>query len=226
MSLHTFVYLYFFNLLPSISRCVAQPRDALVKLMDPSVRLAAWTGVFGAALVTVLAPQILGLFYSQSYVGGAPSFSILIWMLPVAMLSGHHRYILIAYNHQKRLFLCTALAAAAAVVFGLILVPLYGGPGAAWALLIAITVNFALAYISVRQLVFEVPVHRQMAGPLAALGVAAVLYGLLRSWNTGFAIAAASAVYVGFLLYADGAGLLAFLQVVFRRTATPVGSVS
>ena len=45
MALHTFVWLYFFNLLPSISRCVALPHQKLLELMDGSVRLAAWAGL-------------------------------------------------------------------------------------------------------------------------------------------------------------------------------------
>ena len=38
MALHTFVWLYFFNLLPSISRCVGQPREYLQGLMSRSIR--------------------------------------------------------------------------------------------------------------------------------------------------------------------------------------------
>jgi hypothetical protein len=46
MARHSFVWLYFFNLLPSISRCVARPKQDMLELMDGSVRLTAWAGLF------------------------------------------------------------------------------------------------------------------------------------------------------------------------------------
>ena len=62
MALHTFVWLYFFNLLPSIARCVGKPHEHLLKLMDQSVRFTAWTGLFVAAVLTVIAHDLLRSF--------------------------------------------------------------------------------------------------------------------------------------------------------------------
>jgi O-antigen/teichoic acid export membrane protein len=221
MALHTFVYLYFFNLLPSISRCAALPHNYLLELMDRSVRFAAWAGLFGAALLTALAPRLLTLIYGPPFRPASHSFSILAWMLPVAMLSGHHRYILIAYNRQTTLLSCTTISAAAAVLLGFTLVPFYGGPGAAWALLIALMINFALVYISVQRLVVEVPVHRQLWAPLAALAVSVIVYLALARWSIGVGLAAALVVYVGCLVKSDGPQLASFLLTIVRK---PVGS--
>jgi len=223
MALHTFVYLYFFNLLPSISRCAALPHKYLLELMDRSIRFGAWASLFGAALLTALAPQLLTLMYGPPFRPASNSFSILAWMLPVAMLSGHHRYILIAYNHQTTLLRCTAISAVAAVLLGFTLVPFYGGPGAAWALLIALLINFALVYISVRQLVVKVPVHRQLYAPLSALAVSVILYLVLARWNVGVALAGGSAVYVAGLVGSDGPRLASFLLTIVRK---PPGSTA
>jgi len=223
MALHTFVYLYFFNLLPSISRCAALPHKYLLELMDRSIRFGAWASLFGAALLTALAPQLLTLMYGPPFRPASHSFSILAWMLPVAMLSGHHRYILIAYNHQTTLLRCTAISAVAAVLLGFTLVPFYGGPGAAWALLIALLINFALVYVSVRQLVVKVPVHRQLYAPLSALAVSVILYLVLARWNVGVALAGGSAVYVAGLVGSDGPRLASFLLTIVRK---PPGSTA
>jgi O-antigen/teichoic acid export membrane protein len=195
MALHTFVWLYFFNLLPSISRCVAWPDEHLLKLMDHSMRLAAWVSLF------------------------AGSFSILAWMLPVAMVSGHHRYILIAYNQQRRLFWCVAASAAAAVGLSLVLVPRYSGPGAAWALLCANVLNLVLVYFSVRQLVVRVPVSRPMAMPLLALACSTVIYIVLVQWNFWVAAGASTAFYLSMAIRSDGRRLFTFVQTVVRKPA-------
>ena len=226
MALHTFVYLYFFNLLPSISRCAALPHKYLLELMDRSIRLGAWASLFLAALLTALAPQLLTLMYGPPFRPASHSFSILVWMLPVAMLSGHHRYILIAYNHQKTLLRCTAYSAAVAVLLGFALVPFYRGPGAAWALLIALLLNLALVYISVRRLVVEVPVHRQLAAPLTALAVSVILYLVLARWNVGVALAASAAVYMAGLVRSDGRRLASFLLTIVRKPSGSRGCVT
>jgi O-antigen/teichoic acid export membrane protein len=217
MALHTFVWLYFFNLLPSISRCVALPARHLLELMDRSIRFAAWSGLFAIGVLSALAPMILTMIYGPAFRAATSSFSVLAWMLPVAMLSGHHRFILIGYGHQKMLLTCTAASAVAAVALGFLLVPLYGGVGAAWALLIANVVNFALVYFAVRSLVARISVVRQLGAPLAAFCFSCAAYYSLVGWNPWVALAVALVFYVSCLVWTDGRDLGAFLLSVVRK---------
>ncbi len=212
MALNTFVWLYFFNLLPSISRCVGRPAAQLLDLMNGSIRLTAWTGLFGAALLTALAPQVLGILYGSNFRGAAVSLSILVWMLPIAMLSGHYRYALIAYRLQNRLLRCTVISAVVAVGLGFALVPLYGGTGAAWALLIANAVNFLLVWYAVRELVTVIPLGANLAAPLGALLVAGIVYAALAGRNVPLAVSGAVTVYLAALLCFDGRRLFSFMR--------------
>ena len=59
MALHSFVSIYFYNLLPSISRCAALPHKYLLELMDRSLRFSVWVGLLSAAILTALAPHLL-----------------------------------------------------------------------------------------------------------------------------------------------------------------------
>lgn len=221
MALHTFVWLYFFNLLPSISRCALRPHRHLLDLMDGSIRLIAWAGFFGAALLTALGPDILGLVYGRSFRGASSSFSILVWMLPIAMLSGHHRYVLIAYNQQKTLLYCSVASAVAAVLLGIALVPFYGGTGAAWALLIANFANFVLVYRAVQRLIVEIPVGQPIAVPAGALSLSVFCYVALARWNSGLALAVAIAVYLAILAGSDGQRLISFVRVIRKSALSP-----
>jgi PST family polysaccharide transporter len=218
MALHTFVVLYFFNLLPSISRCVGRPNSQLLQLMDRSVRLVSWAGLYAAAALSVLAPWVLHLLYGRAFRIGGGTLAILVWMLPIAMLSGHHRYILVAYNRQTRLLGCMVASAIAAIVSGLILTPLYGGRGAACALLIANALNLVLVYLSVRKLIVNVPIWPQLRVPLAALLSGALIFFALVRWNIFAALAAGSVWYLGVLAWKDGASLLAFLKSLVRNS--------
>ncbi len=216
MASHTFVMLYFFNLLPSIARCTRLPQEHLLKLMDDSLRFMVWSGLLAAALLAALAPQVMTLVYGPSFRGGGPSFAVLVWVLPVAMLSGHHRYILVAYNRQKWLLVSTSIAAAVAVILAFALIPSYKGLGAAWALLIANIVLFALVYFAVRRYVVEVPVHRQLFAPLVALALASLCFFLLARWSLFAAVLAAGAVYLGVFIKTDGPRLILFLRSIIR----------
>lgn len=212
MALHTFVWLYFFNLLPSISRCVGRPAGQLLDLMDGSIRLIAWTGFFGAALLMALAPQVLTILFGSGFRGGAAPFSILVWMLPIAMLSGHYRYTLIAYRLQKRLLRCTIAGAAVAVALGFALVPFYGGIGAACALVTANFVNFVMVRNAVRQHVMLIPLRSHLIGPLGALLGSAAIYFVLSKWNLSVALSGAITVYLSALLCFDGRRLFSFAR--------------
>jgi O-antigen/teichoic acid export membrane protein len=141
-------------------------------------------------------------------------------MLPIAMLSGHHRFILIGYGHQKRLLSCTVISAGVAVILGFVLIPRFEGRGAAWALIVANFVNFVLVYASVSQLVVEVPVLRELARPLFALTVSAVVFLLLEKRSIWIALAGGSAVYAGVLAWSDGSQLVAFVRTIVNKPST------
>jgi PST family polysaccharide transporter len=221
MALHTFVMLYFLNLLPSIARCAGRPHKELLALMDRSVRFVSWTGLFAAGLLTAAAPEALTLIYGASFRPAANSFAILVWMLPIAMLSGHHRFILIAYKCQKRLLVCTVISAVVAVILAFVLIPLYRGPGAAWTLVIANLINFVLVYFSVRQLVVEVPVCRNLAGPVCALAASAACFLFLARWNFWMALGGASAVYAAGMAWSEGREVTSFLRSIAGRSDAP-----
>lgn len=222
MAMHSFVMLYFFNLLPSIARCAGRPHEELLLLMDRSLRFLSWAGLFAAGLLTAAAPEAMTLLFGSSFRPAASSLAILVWMLPIAMLSGHHRYILLGYGHQKRLFSCTVISAAVTVMLGFVLIPRFQGQGAAWALIIANFVNFVLVYFSVRQLVVEVPVWRELVRPFSALAVSTVVFLLLERWGIWIAVTGASAVYAAVLVWSDGSLLFAFVRTLAHRPAKQV----
>jgi hypothetical protein len=75
----------------------------------------------------------------------------------------------------------------------------------------------------VRQLVVEVPVHRQLTIPLLALAVSAGVYLTFAKLNVWIALAAGSALYVGILAWKDGAQLISFVRAIVRsHTAVTV----
>jgi PST family polysaccharide transporter len=186
MALHTFVYLYFYNLLPSFSRGAAQPAEHLRQLWPISLALTTWGGMLVALGVSLVGGDLLGRVYDSRYLGATWPLAVLGWLIPVALLSGHYRYLLIACNLQHLELRCTLIAAVTAVGLGVLLIPLYGAVGAAFALLLASLVNGGLAYYYVNRRIAQLSCHRPLALPLLAAGVAvtcSVALAQLGSWT-------------------------------------------
>ena len=157
-SLHSFVYLYFFNLLPSMSRCAAAPVE-FGRLLQQSLAFAAIGGVGAAALGILFASPLMTMLYGRDYAGGDRLFSVLVLVIPVTLVSGHFRFGLVACGRERQLLSATLIAAIASCALSFLLVPVWGAMGAAVALLGANIVNLVVPYSQFR---------RGMASPEAA----------------------------------------------------------
>jgi O-antigen/teichoic acid export membrane protein len=176
ISLHAFVWLYFFNLLPSISRGSRSTFAALQRLMQSSLQITGWLGVFVAIVGTAFARPVLTVVYGSQYEPAVASFQTLIWLIPFALVSGHFRYTLIAYHKQGLEFISAACGGALNVVLNLILVASYGIIGAAIAIVVAEVFICGISYLMVQRTITAIPVGAYLWRP--AIG-AVVLAGIL-----------------------------------------------
>ena len=140
---------------------------------------------------------------------------MLIWLIPLALASGHFRYTLIAYDRQGLEFLTAACGGALNVVLNLTLNASYGIVGAAMSLVAAEGLIFGLSYLFVRRTITHIPAGVYLWRPAAGAAVfAAVLYFMppVNAWLIG---GSTIAVFFGILtlshrtLFADLRSLLA-----------------
>ncbi len=194
IALHTFVWLYFFNLLPSLSRAAATPavfRD----LIRRSLAVTAWGGLGVALAATLLSDILLPLVFGSRFAAAGRPFAVLVWMIPIAMVSGNYRYALIASGRQTLEFYCTLVAAVVSAALAWLLIPCYGALGAVCALLAANLVNLGCAFVAVYRYVEAIPCHVQLLGPLLALTGAVAVYLTLAPVGPVPAVAAAGVAY-------------------------------
>lgn len=176
LALHTFVWLYFFNILPSMARTSGRPRVELRALIGESLRASAWAAVFVGIVVTAMAEPIVTVFYGSAYEASAPVLRILVWLVPVAAISGHYRYVLIGYGHQRLEFFAAVVGAAVAAIVGVLTIRRFGMLGVAGGLVASEVAIWALAYVFVRREVTSIPAARLLWKPVAAgTGLAAAL---------------------------------------------------
>ena len=169
MSLGTFVWLYFFNLYPSIVRSTEGPEPSFARLARHSCRAVAWLGIAAALAGTAVAEPLCRLVFGDAFAAAGAPLAILVWVLPVNLLAGHARLGLIGAGHQQRALVAQLAGAGATLLLGLALVPLLAATGAALTMVASALVAWAVAHVYARQLLGPLP----FAGPLVRPGLAA-----------------------------------------------------
>ena len=205
VAVHTFVYLHFFNLLPSLSRAWHQDEKSFGTIVSHSLRLVAWTGVVGGTAWLLLAPIGATTVYGAAF---APAAAPLRWLgaaLVVTALSGHYRYGLIATGHQPTEMLTAAIGTFSAVV----LVPagyrLLGTGGAAMALFVSELLVWWAAWGFARSKLGLIGHSRLLLPPaVGAIAGAAVFELLPFPLGIRTALLAACVVLVPILLDREG----------------------
>jgi O-antigen/teichoic acid export membrane protein len=192
MSLHTFVWLYFFNMLPNLSKELSVSLDDWRDLMSRSLKTSMWPACLIAVGGTLIAPVLMPLVYGGAYTAAVRPFQIVIWMIPVAWFSGHFRFSLIAAGHQRWEFVVSAVTAAVTVSSAFVLVSYRGSVGAAAALLTGGVVNTILAYLAMNRQIGRVHVASNIRPVVAATTIslgAGLVVGMVAGPVTGTVIA-------------------------------------
>jgi O-antigen/teichoic acid export membrane protein len=179
MSIHTVVWLYFSVLLPNLARLAVEDAGGWTPLVERSLRLTGWFGCGIALVGTLAAGTILTVIFGQAFVAAVAGLRVVIWVIPIAFVSGHFRYSLIAAQHQRREYYAALAGAATAVALALLLEPTLRSTGAAVALLGGATAYAIAAALQGRRVLSPIALLASMTlSPLcsaACLALGAIL---------------------------------------------------
>lgn len=147
VSLVTFAWIYHFNLFPSIARLTAEAPAALRILVTDSVRFCSWAGILGALLVTLLATPILTLVFGAEYATASTAFGVMVWTVPVLLLSDHPRWVLVAAGWERAVVIIQAVGVLITLGAGALLIRRFGVVGGASSIVLA---NLVVAVLLLR----------------------------------------------------------------------------
>lgn len=131
IALHAFVWLYYFNLLPSLSRAWQESDGTFASLIERSLHGVVWLVVAGGLVWISVAPIALVGVYGQAFAPAAPALQWLAGVCVVLGLSGHYRYGLIAAGRQNAHMVTAGLGAILAMILILVGYNRAGPTGAA-----------------------------------------------------------------------------------------------
>jgi len=202
ISLLTFSWIYHWNLYPTVARRAAGSPDELHALIGASFRVVAWGGILIALILTLVARPLMILGFGTSFAEAAPAFAVLIWALPVTLLSGHARWALIAKGLQRYVLFAQLAGAAVVLMVGLALTSRFGAVGAAIAMTAASLAVWAMAHAFGMRKVGPLPGITAVLLPACGAGLGGLLAQGLDT-HPVLGAAAAAAVYVLFALLID-----------------------
>jgi O-antigen/teichoic acid export membrane protein len=203
IALHSFVWLYYYNLLPSIARTSQHTIDQLQHLMRTSMQVTGWVGLFIGLMASIFSGYFFTLLFGPEYEEGARAFQILIWMIPLALMSGHYRYILIGYGQQLYELISSLTGLVFAAIIGILLIPKFGFYGAAWCLVLSEVFIWIIAYAFVRTRITKIPILPYLWRPiLGGLGASIACFFLLPI-NVWLAGSAAVVIYAAIFAVAQ-----------------------
>lgn len=117
------------------------------KLLKILFSLVAWLSIFFGLFITVFAPFIIHLLYGAEYASSAGMLMISVWAGTFALMGSARNIWLISEGLLKYTFYFTVFGAIVNVVMNIILIPIIGGQGAAFATLASqLTVNMIVPY--------------------------------------------------------------------------------
>ncbi len=137
IALHAFVWLYYFNLLPSLTRAWQRGDGSFVSFIERSLHGVVWLSVAGGLVWVSVAPTVIVGVYGQAF---APAGTALQWLAGVFVvlgISGQYRYALIAAGRQNAQMVTAGLGASVAIILILVGYDRAGPTGAAIGLFVA-----------------------------------------------------------------------------------------
>jgi O-antigen/teichoic acid export membrane protein len=156
IALHTFVWLYHFNLLPSLSRAWEQGRDKFTEIIANSMRIVLPVSLAVGVVWVLLAPFVMKTVYGQDFLRGGGALQWMAGACVAAAISGHFRFGLIAAGFQSKEMLTSAIGAIVAAVFIPIGYFQAGTSGAAAALCFAEIVVLLCSWLIAKRVLFGV----------------------------------------------------------------------
>ncbi|MDP8261885.1 MAG: flippase [Candidatus Ancaeobacter aquaticus] len=130
---------------PSIIKLKSRDKTLYMKRVQRIYDILMWASILIAVIVSFFSYDIIHALYGAKYFGAGPILAVHIWAAVFIFLGVGTYHYLLTENMTKIVFYRTGLGAISNVALNLILIPLYGGIGAA----VATVISYGIAVLSI-----------------------------------------------------------------------------
>ena len=152
-----FAYYMMTNVLfPQLAR---QSQEQRLSMLRPKILLTiAAMGVMIAALVTLIRRPLISILFGHEFQAATLLLMLLAWAIPLDFLTNYLSTAYIAWGMEKKILVCTAIAAGSNILLNLFSIPTYGASAAAANTVISYVIfltSLAIAGRSAKELTVE-----------------------------------------------------------------------
>jgi O-antigen/teichoic acid export membrane protein len=188
------------SLYPSLTRKAAGSKEGLGDVYERVLRYLMIMAFPITAGTFVLANELVGLLYSDSYLPAVPALQVIIWTVPLMFASEFLGYLAVIQQRERHVAGAVLASTGLNVVVNLILVPAFGVMAAAAVTVVTEAVLLGQYAWILRATLLRLDWQRAAARPLLAAAVMGILLVLVRGLPLLLAVAIAAATYSGLLL--------------------------
>ncbi|MCK0104295.1 oligosaccharide flippase family protein [Pseudohalocynthiibacter sp. F2068] len=203
VSLQSFSYIYHFNLYAALTRRFEIGRSFLEQLSLASFRIVAWAVIGPTVLVSFHATSVVTTIFGSNYQTSGLVLSILIFVLPIQFLSGHHRWALTAMGQSRAVLFSGVSGAILSLILAPLLILQWGAVGGGIAILLSSLTVWFVAVTFCRRNELDLPVLPRLIRPLLTGAAAIFLTEIALSGNWAARAILAVVLYVVFALFVD-----------------------
>lgn len=189
--------------LPLVSRIYAAKPDQLAELLGTAIRLVISLGLPLAVAFAMLSKPLLGLIFGARFAPASTTLSILVWFLPLSLLSTLAGYLLLAAGKERIFLSNTVIGVSLAIAISLPGILFLGPSAAAIAMVVgemAILVLMARQALRICRPAIEPRILVPFLGSVSLVFIILVL----RSWSWPIAAIAGAFFYFAVLFVGRG----------------------
>jgi len=216
ISLHMFVFLYYINILPSMSRTWQQSPEAFHELVNRSMRVVGWLAIGGGLLWVIVADVVIHICYGHSFFPAVAILRILAGVGVMAALSGHFRFGLIGAGFQKAEMWTQAVGAVVALTMLPVGYHFSGIQGAATSLVFAEATVWLTSWIAARRLLHVRGHTVSLLKPGLAVAVISTLL-VVFGFTAPIITVLIAAVCVGCIAYVSEVSIRRWVKSIISR---------
>ena len=184
-ALLSFSMIYHFNLYPSVVSRLQHSHASFLVLCEASFRLCAWAGAAVALYISLIVEPLIVFAFGESYAIASTPLVILVWTVPVMLLSSHARWALVASNRQQYVLYSQIGGVVVGVLACLLFVPSLGATGGSIAMLLSSLAVWALSHRYASQMIGPLPLVSSLLPLVLSLFIAAMRNSLgISGWGT------------------------------------------
>lgn len=134
---------------PRLTRLYAESKQAFRRLRQQSLITMVSIAIPVVIVISLIADHVILWLYTDEYVEAIPILRVLIWVLLFQCINPFLSHVLFARNRQRESFYVASIRISIYAVLCLLLIPRWGGLGAAWCSLISGMIAAAFYYFFV-----------------------------------------------------------------------------